>query len=515
MTVDLRRRALLLAGAGLLGLASRANPASRPDALRTGRDMFALGVAAGDPTDDGFVIWTRLLPAALDDPPLPDASIEVEWEVAGDAQFIRILRRGVTWAEPAWAHSVHVEVSGLASDRWYWYRFRAGGAQSAVGRGRTFAAAPATPAELRFTLASCQHFEHGHYAAYGEMARDAPDLVVHLGDYIYEDNLPADRPAVRRHCNPPPPTLEGYRERYACYKRDPHLQAAHAAAPWAVIWDDHEFMNDYAGDIAPDGMPGESYLLRRAAAYQAYWEHMPLRMFSRPDRGHVRLYRELRVGALARLLMLDARQYRSLQPCIDPKRRGGRWTDCPERTAADRTMLGGEQERWVADRLRAGGCTWNLLGQSVMMAGFFGQSPSGPVWWTDGWDGYPSARERLLASLASPGVANPVVFSGDIHAWFASDLRAHAGAPVMGAELVTTSISSAGQAYRPIVDQLPNNPHVRYFESRKRGYTRCRLTDAALEADFVAVDDVRNPDSTCRVIHRVTVEAGRPGIASA
>lgn len=515
MAVDLRRRALLLAGVGLCGRAALANPDSRAQAFYTGRDIFTLGVAAGDPSDDGFVIWTRLLPAALDDPPLPDASVEVEWEVAEDEKFVRVRRRGIAWAEPQWAHSVHVEVRGLTPDRWYWYRFRAAGVQSPMGRSRTFTAAPAAPDELRLALASCQHFEYGYYAAYREMAHDAPDLIVHLGDYIYEGNTPADRPALRRHCNPPPTTLAGYRERYACYKRDLQLQAAHAAAPWVAIWDDHEFMNDYAGDAPPPGMPGESYLRRRAAAYQAYWEHMPLRLSSRPDQSGVRLHRELRVGTLARLLMLDTRQYRALQPCIDPKKPGGRWTDCPERAAVERTMLGGDQERWLEDRLRAGGCKWNLLGQSVMMAGLVGQGPAGPVRWTDGWDGYPQARDQLLRTLAATQASNPVVFSGDIHAWFANDLRADPGTPVVAAELVTTSISSIGQAYDAIVAQLPHNPQVRYFESRKRGYTRCRVSGSALQADLVAVDDVRDPDSACRVIRRIEIEAGRPGIAAA
>src|SRR5215213_4133218 len=276
---------------------------------------FGLGVASGYPTTTGVVLWTRLVGASS------LAPSPVTWEVAGDESMRTIVRRGEASAEPDWAHSVHVEAHGLEPDRWYWYRFTAGDAQSPIGRTRTAPVVATQPSRLRFDFASCQHFEQGYFNAYRHMVADEPDLMVFLGDYIYESHWGRD--LVRSHNAPEPYTLDDYRARYALYKSDPDLQAAHAACPWIVTWDDHEVDNDYADDRPEDGMEKAQFLERRAAAYRAYYEHMPLPARLRPQGPNMRIYTDVGWGSLARFFVVDNRQYRSWQACPRPKRSGG------------------------------------------------------------------------------------------------------------------------------------------------------------------------------------------------
>ena len=511
----MRRRELLLASAGLFGLGALGRSSRLLAAPKWKSDPFTLGVASGEPSPDGFVIWTRLAPDPLDGGGMPEASIVVEWFVAEDEQLTRIVRKGLAHADPAWAHSVHVEVQGLKPDRWYWYAFQAGGARSQLGRSRTVPLAGVSAQRLRFAFASCQHYEHGYYAAYGHMAEDDLDCVLHLGDYIYESH--SDE-GVRSHGAGPPRTLDEYRNRHALYKTDADLQRAHARFPWIVTWDDHDVQNDYAGAHSEFNDPPEEFLLRRAAAYQAYWEHLPLRYSARPRGPGMTLYRQLEFGTLAQFFVVDDRQYRDDQACGSPEHWGGQVVvNCPEREAPGRTMYGAAQERWLYDSMAASGAQWNVLAQQLLMAQL-DQKP-GPEhgWWTDGWDGYPAARKRLLAHISESEVKNPVVLGGDIHSFWTTDLKRDFDdpkSPVVATEFVGTSISSHGPPYDKFARVLPKNPHVRFFDSRRRGYARCEITPRSWRTDFMALDDVREAASGIRQLASFTVEAGRPGAVS-
>ncbi len=482
-------------------------------------DPFTLGVASGDPTSDGFVLWTRLAPRPTDGGGMPDLPIAVDWTVSTDERQTRIVRRGRATADPRLGHSVHVEIEGLDPDRWYWYRFTAGGAASPVGRTRTAPAPGAPVPRLRFAFASCQHYEHGLFGAYRHMARDDLDLVLHLGDYIYEGSS-AGRVPRRHETKEEPVDLIQYRNRYACYKSDPHLRAAHANFPWLVTWDDHEVENDYAADQSENRDDPAWFLQRRAAAYQAYYEHMPLRRASLPRGPDMLLYRRAAFGDLATFHVLDNRQYRSDQPCGEGRRGGGNMVaNCTDRLDPSATLWGATQERWLEQGLAASRGRWNVLAQSLMMAQFTSRDASGhPVHWTDGWDGYAAARTRFLARVAAAKISNPLSIGGDIHSFWASELKVDfddARAPVVMPEFVGTSITSRGRSYESTLKLLPANPHVRFFDSRQRGYARAEATPARLHMAFQGIADPLDDGSALRTVAAFVVEAGRPDLERA
>jgi alkaline phosphatase D len=515
------RRRFLVAGGSSLGLIACAARGPAPILSPSfSRDPFTLGVAAGSPRADGFVIWTRLAPLPLEDPSggggMPAQAVEVEWVVAQDPALRRQVKRGSALAEPDWAHSLHVEIAGLPADRPYWYAFRTGDWHSAIGRARTLPVPDHPLAQLRFAFASCQHYETGYYAAYRHMVADDPDLIVHLGDYIYETS---SAQPLRRHEGPEPVDLAGYRRRHACYKLDPDLRAAHAHCCWLMSWDDHEVDNDYAGLYSADpAFAGEAFARRRAAAYRAYWEHMPLPLSARPaaDGGMV-LHSRTRIGDLLELSLLDARQYRSDQACATPGKLGGQVVpDCAERGDTARTMLGPAQEQWLLTGLGASRSRWNVIAQSMLMAPLDQRPGAEQGWWTDGWDGYPAARGRILDALAQRQVPNPVVIGGDIHAFFANDLhREGPESVVVASEFVGSSISSTGVAHDKFLAMLPENPQVKFFDSRSRGYVLCELGPALWRSKFRAVEDVRDPLTPVRTLASFVVEAGRPGVQAA
>jgi alkaline phosphatase D len=500
-----------LAGMGGVALAPRRAFAS---AHRLADYPFTLGVASGYPQPDGVVLWTRLAPAPL----APgggiaaDAVVLVNWEVAADERLRNVVAAGTMHATAQWGHSVHVEVSGLEPGREYWYRFRTADHASSTGRTRT-APAPAAPVDrLRVAVASCQQYEHGYYAAYRHMVADDPDLILHLGDYIYE--LSWGTNLVRRHVSPECYTLDDYRARYALYRGDPDLQAAHASCPWLVTWDDHEVDNDYAAAVSEEDDPPELFLARRAAAYQAYYEHMPLPGRGIPFGPHLRLHAARMFGDLAQIVVLDGRQYRSPLACPVPGKRGGRATICAEIDRADRTMLGTAQEEWLQARLKQDSVGWNLLAQQTVMTRVDDQPGPGERFWTDAWNGYPAARARLLRSLVEHRTGNPVVLSGDIHAFAAANLSVDAadpGAPVVASEFVTTSITSQGVADKLAGQVLSENPNILFGSAEYRGYLRLDVTRAQLRADFVAMVDATRRDSGRRVLASFVVESGRPG----
>jgi alkaline phosphatase D len=475
---------------------------------QSGSYPFALGVASGYPLASSVVLWTRLLGAS--------SPVSVDWEIAEDDSFRRILARGNAVAEPAWAHSIHVEPQGLQPDRWYWYRFTVGDTQSPIGRTRTAPAAGAQIARLRFGFASCQHYEQGYFTAYRHIVADAPDLIAFLGDYIYESHW--GRELVRDHGAPEPYTLEDYRARYALYKSDPDLQAAHAACPWIVTWDDHEVDNDYADDRPSDGMDRQAFLARRAAAYRAYYEHMPLPARMRPNGPEMRIYTTLDWGALARFYTLDDRQYRSWHACPRLGRRGGSNTvdidECGRLFSPGRTMLGRTQERWLDRSFGDSRAAWNVLAQQTTMSQFDQKPGPGRRAWTDGWDGYPAARQRLLDSLVARKARNPVVIGGDVHSFNVAQLKLDfddPASPIVASEFVGTSITSQAWAQERLDALRAENPHMLLMDSRYRGYVRTEITPTRLAADLRAMDSVTGRDAACATLASFVVEDGRPG----
>ena len=470
-------------------------------------ERFPLGVASGHPRVDTVVLWTRVMGDAL------PARVAVRWELAEDDRFRRIVASGEESAEAAWAHSVHAEPAGLEPARWYWYRFRALGQESPTGRTRTAPAADAA-ATLRFATASCQRFDVGHYAAWRHAAAADFDLIVFLGDYIYETGTRKD--AVRRLEGGEAFTLAQYRARYATHKGDPSLQAAHAAAPWLVVWDDHEVSNDYAGlrgqDLAVD------MHARRSAAYQAYWEHMPFPRSMQPDGPDMRITGRLDWGRLARIHLLDDRQHRDPQACPRPGRGGSNTValaQCPALADPARTLLGGAQEAWLADGWDLER-PWNLVAQQTLMArlSWLDSAIGGGIYWTDGWDGYAPARKRLLSTVAAKHVPGVVVLGGDLHSHFVADLKPDFDdprSPVVASEFCCTSITSLSVAQSRLDIAREANPHLRYARSDRRGYTAFELDAKELRASLQVVADARDPQSGVTTAARFVVDAARPG----
>ena len=500
-----RRHLLGLAAAGALA------PVFLRHAGAADVQRFALGVASGQPQAQGMVLWTRLM-----GPGLPEL-VEVSWELAEDEAFTRIAAQGVEQAVAHDVHSVHAEPAGLKPARRYWYRFSALGQRSGVGRTATAPAADAAVPRLDFAIASCQRYDVGHYAAWEHVAREDLDLVCFLGDYIYE--YTTARNAVRPHAGGPVLLLDDYRSRYAQYKSDPALQAAHAACPWLLVWDDHEVDNDYAGVQGQRLQP--AFAAQREAAYRAYWEHMPLPKASRPADGSLRIYGSLDWGRLARIHLLDDRQYRDPQACPLPGRGGSNTVDlrdCASLSDPRRTLLGAAQERWLAGNWSLDR-PWNLLAQQTLMARFDWAGPDkGSRFWTDGWDGYAPARQRLLGVVAERKVPGVVVLGGDVHANYVADLKADFDdprSPVLATEFCGTSISSLGLSQARVDAARPFNPHIHHARADQRGYVRFRLQPDQLQATLQVVADAREVHSPLSVQARFRVEAGRPGVQGA
>jgi alkaline phosphatase D len=507
------RRRFLAAAAGATAalLVTDRIPGAWAAPRAAGDDPFTLGVASGDPTSTGVVLWTRLAPRPLDpDGGMPARAVPVDWEVAAGPRMAKVVARGRVVASPATGHAVHVDVDGLQPGRHYWYRFRAGGHLSRLGRTKT-CADPGTPlGRLALAFVSCQSWESGYYTAYRHLAQEDLDVVLHLGDYIYET---ASQPGTaRRHLQGEATDLAGYRVRHALYKTDPDLQAAHAHHPFATTWDDHEVENDHAGRHPTEGGDPRAFLRRRAAAYRAYWEHLPLR---RPPRGlTMPLYRRLRFGDLVEVNLLDTRQYRDDQPCDPDGVGGGKGVVCPDRVDPRRTILGAEQRSWLLRGLDRSHARWNVLAQQVVMAELDIHAGPGRSWWSEAWDGYAADRTRLLRFLWDRQPSNPVVLTGDIHSYLVSDLKVdnrHPDAPAVATELVGTSISSGAGGYEPFARYLRDNPHIRFFDNRRRGYTRCTVIRQRWYADLRVVDTVKRPGAGVRTLASFVVQDGRPG----
>jgi len=488
-------------------------------------DPFSLGVASGEPRATSVLLWTRLAPDPLSaDPAAPGGmtgeSQILHYEVATDEQMRHVVRRGKAVADRTYGYSVHQPVAGLSPGRDYWYRFTSGSAASPIGRART---APAGRHDkLHFAYFSCSNWEHGYFSPYRHGADEHPDFGIFLGDYIYEyvdkrtPNLP------RHHANTECLTLADYRLRYAQYRTDPDLARLHETTSTIHTWDDHEVQNDYADRYSQNFVDPLEFLKRRAAAYQAFYENMPVANV--PNGSAMRVYDRFDFGDLMQIDLLDGRQYRSREACYGPPKKGGGHQEsaatCPELTDPSRSMIGLEQEAWLFDGLAKSKAHWNLIAQDVMMAGFKEKGPGGTSdnYWTDDWNGYPASRARLLQHIADSKPSNPVVITGDIHSFWANDLKADfsdPNAPTIGTELTGTSVTSPGPPYDLFKSFLPDNPHIKFFESRKRGYVSVRLSRKALTAKYQTVSDINDPKATVSTLKTFVVENGRAGAQEA
>ncbi|RXY99785.1 alkaline phosphatase D family protein [Fictibacillus sp. S7] len=460
---------------------------------------FTLGVASGDPLSDGVVLWTRLAPDPLNGGGMKRQAVPVRWEIAKDERFRNIVQKGTELARPDLGHSVHVEVTGLKPNHVYYYRFKSGYELSPVGRTKTLPAPGASVKELKFAFASCQQYEHGFYTAYKHMAEEDLDLVFHLGDYIYEygpNEYVAATGNVRTHSSAEIMSLNDYRNRHAQYRSDANLKAAHAAFPWVVTWDDHEVENNYANNIPEKGQSPEAFIIRRAAAYQAYYEHMPLRKSSLPNGPDMQLYRHFDYGDLASFNVLDTRQFRSDQANGD-----GNKPPSEESLDPRRTLMGQEQEQWLFNNLSASKAHWNVMAQQIFFSQWNFGTKAAPVYSMDSWDGYPAQRQRVLDFVKSKNLNNLIVLTGDVHANWANNLLINFDDPnskVFGVEFVGTSITSGGNGADKRKDTdhiLEQNPHIKFFNDY-RGYVRCRVTPAQWQADYRVVPYVTEPGAS-------------------
>ena len=506
------RRLFLAYGSALSSLPLLSQVTRAEQNPRFAKNPFTLGVASGDPDSRGMVIWTKLAPNPLDpDGGMPPTAVKVRWQVAEDQAMKKIVASGTTVAAPQLGHSVHVEVKGLKADRWYWYRFIAGQAESPLGRTRTLPVATSMPQRLKFAFTSCQNYEQGLFTAYQQMMRDDVDLVFHLGDYIYEYESGRNG-KVRTHLGPEIASLADYRVRHSQYRSDPLLHQMHANAPWFVTWDDHEFDNNCADDVSEEkGVDPVVYLQRRANAYQAYYEMMPLRRRSLPKGPHLQLYRQASFGRLAHFMVLDERQYRSDQPNGDGKN--------PLNEAAldpSQSLLGAKQRNWLYRSLRQSESKWNVMAQQVMM-GMVGFPTDGEpsVYSMDQWPGYAAERMSLVRFLKERQVSNPVVLTGDIHSNWVNELRVDdrkVDEAVVATEFVGTSLSSGGNGTVKATGHealLAENPCIK-FHNRERGYVCCTVTPTSWTSDYMVIDDVLKPGGKVTKRASFVVEAGDP-----
>jgi len=494
--------------------------AAELDAAKITENPFTLGVASGDPQATSVLLWTRLAPTPYQaDSGLPPERVTVRWELARDERFRHVVRRGAAIAHPEFHHSVHVEVGHLDSDRVFYYRFRVGSWVSETGRTRTAPSSRSRVDELTLAAVSCQAYHDGYFTAYGHLAEEDVDVVFHVGDYLYEyavDSVGGARNYTDRVLpdvfNRETITLEDYRLRYALYKTDPDLRAAHAAHPFVVTWDDHEVENNYADDIPENSVPPEEFLLRRAAGYRAYWENLPLRRPQQPEGQDMQLYRRLNWGRLAQFDILDTRQYRSDQAYGDGADVPGPETDDPART-----ITGGTQERWLLDGWQASKALWNVVPQQVVFSqrNFDLAVPSRVS--MDAWDGYRASRGRVLAGAKSAGIENLMVLTGDVHVGYGFDIKDNfddPGSRTLGTEIVGTSISSGRDGLeRPAnwETYMRANPHLKFYNGL-RGYATVRLERESARVDFKTVAAVTTPGAAITTAASFVTEVGDQGL---
>lgn len=507
---SLSRRLFLSYAAALSTIPLLGQTAGSPEKVSFTDDPFSLGVASGDPDHQSVILWTRLAPKPLEPGGgMPKTPVAVTWEIAEDDAFKKITSSGEFTASPALGFSVHIEAKNLKADSWFYFRFKSGGATSPIGRTRTLPAPDSTPEKLRFAVTSCQHWEQGLFTAYQQMKKDAPDFVFHLGDYIYEYGGRSGK--VRRHLGGEIESLDDYRIRYSQYRTDKDLQAMHATCPWFLTWDDHEVDNNYANATSERSrVTPAQFLLRRANAYQAYYEMMPLRPASLPKGPDMQLYRKGSFGQLADFFLLDTRQYRSDQPNNDRRN-----TLNEDALNPRNTLLGDVQRKWLFESLKNSNSTWNVLAQQVMMALVDRKTRGDTAGYSmDQWPGYAAERQKLLEHIRDHKVSNAVVLTGDIHSNWANELRIDDrkyDLPTVATEFVTTSLSSGGngnpKVYR--LDTLQARNPCNKFHNRERGYIICDVTPKTYTADYKVISDVSKPGGITTSRAKFVVEAGQ------
>ncbi len=523
--VSLGGRGMDAAGSndGVSGDDSNDGPPDRDVAI-----WFEHGVASGDPLPEAVILWTRLSPEAAS-----ERSITGRYDVARDEAMRDLVATGTFTTGAERDYTVKIDCSGLSPDTGYYYRFEANGSTSPVGRTRT--APVGNVSHLRLAFTSCSQYRDGYFNVYGALARrDDIDVVLHLGDYIYETGTPGDLGEVHA---PEPPreivTLDDYRIRYAQYRRDGDLQALHARHPMIVVWDDHESTNDSWKDGAENHQPDTEgdWQARKAASIRAYYEWLPIREVEpgRPER----IYRRLGYGDLVDLVMLDTRLI-------------GRDRQADSPASADtlgdekRTMLGFEQEAWLASELSRSVAQWKLLGQQVMFMPLRIGLPrlleldllpaldqklslltdGGVVLNVDQWDGYPAARDRLIDQIRIQGLDDVVVLSGDIHTSWAQDVTEDPNNPLIydpiaghgsrAVEFVCPSVTSSGlPELQPLRDSLRLfNPHMKYIDLESHGYVLLDITPERLQGQFWYVDTITQPSTAERLAAAFETRAG-------
>jgi alkaline phosphatase D len=479
---------------------------------------FKLGVASGDPIPTGFVLWTRLAPSPLDASATGHDPIPVGYEIAEDANFKKPVQRGHVVAYAENAHAVHVDVTGLKPGRPYWYRFKAGDEISPVGRAMTTPAIGSQVDKFKFAFASCQEFEAGYFKAYRDMIEQDAELIVHLGDYIYEKSYGGVMP--RRSPVKDAFSLNDYRQLHATYKLDKDLQAGHAHTSWLFTWDDHEVANDYAADQGENYEPVAEFLQRRAAAYKAYYEHLPLRIAAKPMGADSNLYQRIAIGNLMEINMLDTRQYRHDQPCQTPDEGGWQLIDqtCSERHDPTRSILGADQERWLLGGMARTGTKWNVLAQGMLFSQHDYRVGEGQQFGSEYWDGYTGSRSRVLDTIERRNISNPVIIGGDVHATYVCDVKKDFDDPAsetVASEFVTTSVTSPNFYHRRNLATMGENPHIHLYEGRYRGYTMCSIDKEKWQTDLRVVNDIRVPELEAKTLKSYVVEDGVAGVKEA
>ena len=497
--IELNRRQLLVAGAGVAGASVLASCATYPG-LDPVDSWWDCGVASGLHAPDAAVLWSRFVPAAT-------SPVEVHWEVAADAAFSAVVASGTTTVGADTDGCVKVLAEGLTPGAFHWYRFSADGKVSPVGRTKTLPPGDSSPSALRLAVASCQNFASGFYPAWRDVAGLDLDAVVFLGDYIYESKGEVN-PIwdVRDDPSAEAVDLATYRAKYRMYRSDPDLRAAHAAHPFASTWDDHEFVDNY------DSARVASNLSRSTDAYRAWFEYQPVW----PIEG-TRIHRRLRFGRLADLSLLDTRQYRDPNPkrdilvnTLDPN---GSIVHTP-----GRSIMGSVQRDWFTAGLGAAqgdGVTWKIVGQQVMMAPLrwidlddplLGTPPkhAGIYFNVDQWDGYPEERDLLTSFLHTEGIANTAVLTGDIHSFWQASIHTDMekwSSPAVAQEFVCGSISSTALGFSPDLanafGELTRNmsPAFRWVDWHRRGYGYLEATKSAMRVEYRTFDATKRLSS--------------------
>lgn len=496
------KRRYFLAGsiAGLSNLASIrwTRAASKP--------LFRLGIASGDATSNAVVLWTRIAPEPmLADGGLGNTAVPVTWEVAVDPAMDTVIRRGEQLASPALGHSVHIDVQGLDPGRNYWYRFAVDNQYSATGRTQTLAQ---NPTNCRFVSTSCQNYTHGYFVAYDHIVADQPEFVLHLGDYIYDTSFGE---TFRDHdSEKAPTTLAEFRRRHALYKTDEHLQHAHSQLPFFTVLDNHDALEDNNPAQYP----------QRAAAYQAWYEHMPVRGFHPARPNQFDMQRHILVGDLMQIALLDTRQFRDKKDLcanLEPSLGFGNYRPrCEELFAPDRSMLGTRQESWLYDVLRDNQANWNVVASSGPVTPIRIQHEGKELGYIGSWGAYPANRQRLNDAIRSAKKGHPIILSGDLHSFWALDGNRISDPidQVPAVEFVSSSISAnwPEPLARPIRENLDNNPQIEFYEGAERGYLLHDVSRTQWQTRYRAVGDASNKGAGVRDIKSYSVEKGQPGL---